>query len=586
MSHNDTSFSISSLRHPDFLFDALNWERYRDTYEAGDYYRDKYLQRFSTDETTTAFNTRKVISPIPAFAKQALLEVRNSIFQRLADVTRVGGSEGYQSSMKSNVDREGTGMNQFIGVKVLTELLVIGRVGIYVDAPNVLPTTLAEKAANPYLYHYAAEDILSWQVETEENLGQFKAVLLRDRVVHYDTKVAGVQLPDGKRKVRYRLVWRDDAGFIRVRMYNDEEQVIFLPDSTSDGSVVLDLPYVPFVMPDIGGSLLKDVWSYQVALLNIMSGAVNFDLSSNVPFLTIQTDLRTAGSHLKGPTGNPEANNQTSKNQQESIGSTQGRYYDKTLDRPQFIAPPSEPLLASLKLQDRLQDDIRRLVALAVEGKSGSRTESGEAKKMGGQSLEAGLSFIGTVLQTTEQQIANIWASYENTQNPNIAQVGYPTRYSLKSDDERLDEAERMLKLIDKAPSKSAKRAIYKQVISLLLEDKVTTAVLNKMHSEVDAAKYTQTALEFILEARKEGLVSDETASEALGFAKGEVEKAADDHADRLERILASQTKAQGPAPAAGVANGAARGLPDLEANGDSAKDQSNREKPKNSENS
>jgi len=580
---NETRFSISSLRHPDYIFDSLNWERYRDTYEGGDYYRDKYLQKFSTDETALAFNTRKNISPIPAFAKQALLEVRNSIFQRLADVTRIGGSEGYQAAMKSNVDREGTGMNQFIGVKVLTELLVIGRVGIYVDAPNVLPTTLAEKPSSPYLYHYAAEDILSWQVETEENLGQFKSVLLRDRAVHYETHLAGVQLPDGERKTRYRLVWRDPNGDIRVRMYNDKEEVIYLPDSEVDGSVRLDLPFVPFVMPNIGGSLLKDVWSYQVSLLNIMSGAVNFDLSSNVPFLTIQTDLRTAGSHLKSPTNNPEANNQTSKNQAESIGSTQGRYYDKTLDRPQFIAPPSEPLLASLKLQDRLQDDIRRLVALAVEGKSGSRTESGEAKKMSSQSLEAGLSFIGTVLQTTEQQIAEIWASYENTQNPNVAQIGYPTRYSLKTDEERLDEAERILKLADKTPSKMAKRAAYKQVITLLFEDKVTTAVLTRMHSEVDAAKYTRTDMEFIVEARKEGLVSDETASDALGFAPGEVEKAADDHAERLERILASQSKAQG---APDESSPASRGVPDLDVDTDTTKDQENREKPKNPENS
>jgi hypothetical protein len=370
---------------------------------------------------------------------------------------------------------------------------------------------------------------------------------------------------------------------IRVRMYDTDAKTIFLPNSESDGSVILDLPSVPFVMPDIGGSLLKDVWSYQVALLNIMSGAVNFDLSSNVPLLTIQADLRTAGAHLKSPTNNPEANNQTAKNQQEAVGSTQGRYYDMKADRPQFIAPPSEPLLASMKLQDRMQEDIRRLVALSLEGKSGSRTESGTAKQLSGQSLEAGLSFIGTVLQTTEQQIAEIWAAYENKNKPNVAQVGYPTRYSLKSDEERLSEAKSILDLVDRTPSKSAKKAAYKQVITLMLEDKVTTEVLKKMHKEVDEAKYIRSDMEFIIATRQEGMVSDETASEALGFAPDEVKKAADDHAARLERILESQSKAAPPGASPGT-NPASRGVPDLSGTTSKAGDQVNRAKPKNPE--
>jgi len=577
-------FSILGIRHPDYLYDALNWERYRDTFEGGVYYRDKYMQKFSVDEQTAAFNTRKAISPIPAFAKQAILEIRNSIFQRLSDVTRTGGTEAYQKAMKSNVDRKGTGMEQFVGVDVLTELLVIGRVGIYIDAPDVLPTTIAEQAPSPYLYHYRVEDILSWELETEEEKGQFRAVLLRDREVDYETNVSvGLRLPTGERKTRYRLVWRDDAGQVWVKMFDDQENVIFLPDSTEDGSVPLDLPFVPFVMPDIGDSLLRDVWSYQAALLNLLSGAVSFDLSSNVPFLTIQTDLRTAGSHLKGPTNNPEANNQTAKSQDETIGSTQGRYYDKTMDRPDFIAPPSEPLLASMKLQDKLQDDIRKMVSLSVEGKSGSRTESGEAKKVSAQSLEAGLSYIGTILQTTEQQIASIWASYEDTRSPKIAQVSYPRRYSLKTDDERLDEAERLLQLIDKTPSRKAKQQVYKCVISVLLEDKITTQQLDQMHKQVDEAKYTRTDLDFIVEARKEGLVSDATASQALGFDKEEVKKAADDHAARLERILKSQSTFQGDN---GAQNPAARGVSDLETSNNSAVDQESRKISNKSDNS
>lgn len=575
MSHNDTKFSLSGIRHPGYLFDSLNWQRYRDIYEGGIYFRDRYLQKFSSDETDTAFLRRKSISPIPSFAKQAITEIRNSIFQRLPDVTRMGGSPEYSESMLKSVDRKGTSMNQFVGINILTELLVIGRVGVYIDAPSVLPTTLAERKQNPYLYCYPVEDVLSWVAETEENQGQFKAVLLRDRELTYNSHLGNIALPDG-REERYRLVYRDDFGDVRVKIFTDEEEVVPLPNADADGSVRLNLPYVPFLMPDIGDSLLKDVWSYQVALLNIMSGAVSFDVSSNVPFLTIQTDLRTAGSHLKKPsaTPGPEANNQEAKSQEENIGSTRGRYYDKDVDRPMFIAPPSEPLIASMQLQESMRDDIRRLVSLAVEGKSGSRTESGTAKKISAQSLEAGLSFIGTVLQTTEQQIAEIWGHYESVTSPKVAQINYPSTYSIKTDEERLTEAQSMLDIIDRTPSKMAKRTMYKKVLTILLEDQVNSVLMDAILREVDNAKYTRTDLDFIIECRKEGLVSDETASEALGFAPDEVEKAADDHADRLERILASQTKNQAPGAAPGTQNPASRGVSELDHNTDSAKEE------------
>ena len=595
MSQSEHRLSISGVRHPDYQYDRLYWEIYRDIFEGGLWFRDRYMQKLSTSESDDEFKRRKSLSPIPSFAKQAVLEIRNSIFQRLPDVTRLGGTSEYAEAMLSNVDRKFTGMNQFMGINLLTELLVIGKVGVYVDAPNVLPTTLAEDKQKPYLYYYRAEDILSWVPETEENAGQFKAVLLRDRSIVHTTHFGSIQLPQA-RKERFRLIYRDEVdNSIRVKIFEDGEdgkdQVVFLPNSEEDGSVILrGLPFVPFVMMDIGDSLLKDVWSYQVTLLNIMSGAANFDISANVPFLTIQDDMRAVGSHLKQPGADKgaETDNQISGDRIEKIGSTRGRYYDKGMERPDFVAPPSDSLTASLQHQEKLQDDIRKLVNLAVEGKAGSRTESGEAKKLSAQSFEAGLSFIGTVLQTGEQQIANIWAHYENVTNPQVAKVAYPSRYSIKTDAERIEESDRLMDLADKSPSKTAKREIYKKILALLLEDKVKNELLQRIFSEVDNAKYTRTDLDFIVECRKEGLVSDETASEALGFARGEVEKAKDDHQDRLERIAISQAKGGGAAAAGGdgpLSNPAGRGIPDLDANTDSGKDEQAAGRENNQEN-
>ena len=41
--------------------------------------------------------------------------------------------------------------------------------------------------------------------------------------------------------------------------------------------------------------------------------------------------------------------------------------YDTGMDRPGFINPSSEPLKASLMLQEKLEADVRKSVNLAVE---------------------------------------------------------------------------------------------------------------------------------------------------------------------------------------------------------------------------
>lgn len=573
-----STFSLSSVRHPSYLFDQTQWEVWRDTYAGGVYFRDRYLQKLSTKETAAQFRRRKEMTPIPSFAKQAINEVRNSIFQRLVDIQRIGGTKNYQQAMKADVDHKRSTMQKFMGNDVLTELLVIGRCGIYVDAPSDIGPTLATEAASPYLYHYKAEDILSWTLEDREGKGQLKAVLLRDTVLDYYQLATGVALPKGK-VTRFRLLYRDENDVVRVKLYDDKEQPIVTSLSDVQGSIALDLDEIPFVMLDIGDSLLKDISSYQIALLNLMSGNINFDLSSNLPFLAIQADMRTAGSHLKKPTSKTDSEGGLSESSQETLGASDGRYYDLDSAAPSFISPPTENLLSSLKLQENLKDDIRRLITLAVEGKSGSRTESGTAKKVGSQSLEAGLSFIANALENAEKAVASLWAKYENFRNPNVAEIAYPESYSFQSDEDRFLLAEKKSAIIDKVPSTKAKKAIYKQVVALLLEDETSVDELNAIYGEIDTSNVSRSDFEFMIQCHKEGMVGTESASEALGFAPGEAKKAATDHNARLERILKSQSKfAGGPsgngAPGAVAKNPASRGVADLDADTDSAKNE------------
>ena len=57
-------------------------------------------------------------------------EIKNAIFQRLRDVVRRGGSDAYQAAVagqNGGVDRRGSTMNAFIGMKVISDLLVHGQ---------------------------------------------------------------------------------------------------------------------------------------------------------------------------------------------------------------------------------------------------------------------------------------------------------------------------------------------------------------------------------------------------------------------------------------------------------------------------
>jgi hypothetical protein len=185
------TISLVDSRHPGYLSGMTDWEKWRRTYEGGDSFRDSYLERFSNREDQTDFATRKAITPVPAFAKAAINDIRNAIYQRLRDVVRKGGSDVYQAAVNGNnlgVDHRGSTMNAFLGVKVLTELLVMGRVGVYVDHPFVpVDATLAAvRRPAPYLYKYDIEDILSWTCSKPDSPSEFQALLLRDTTMQYD----------------------------------------------------------------------------------------------------------------------------------------------------------------------------------------------------------------------------------------------------------------------------------------------------------------------------------------------------------------------------------------------------------------
>ncbi len=567
---------VIDFRHPSYYRDQVFWDMWRSTYNGGDDYAYTYLQKFTSRETDTDFSNRRLITPVPAFAKAAANDIRNSIFQRMRDVLRKDGSKIYQEAVEGGgggVDLRGSNMTAFMGYEVLTELLVMGRVGIYVDMPALQATTLAEtKNARPYLYMYPVEDILSWTASRPDQPSEYQAILLRDRCVDYGdlsnfSNQLPVTLPQGSYE-RYRFVFKcPEDGRVRVQFFNKQGHPI-TPDNIELNSVdpiQLDLEQIPFTVLDIGDSVLKDVCKHQVALLNLGSSDVAYALKANFPFYTEQADLRAVGDHLKhpmNPDGTATTGGQPGQNLERTVGTSVGIRYDLRAERPDFIHPSPEPLIASIKLQEKLEDDIRKLVNLAVANKVG-RSISAEAKDMDNQGLEAGLSFIGMVLENGERRIAQYWAAYEEKTERlrKIPVIKYPDRYSLKADLTRLEEAKKLNDLMYSVPGQTVKRELAKCIVTSLLTGKISVETMNKINVEIDNAPYTTSDPDVILRAKEQGAVGNVTASMALGFDAEEAEKAQADHLDRLTQIAVAQSKGGGMGA---NANPAARGLSDL----------------------
>jgi len=557
-------------RHPHYNEDALKWLEWRETYEGGDLYLRKYLQKFSERESPSDFETRKLITPIPTFAKGAVNDIRNSIFQRLCDVTRRGGSKSYMSASSGEdggVDNKGSSMQSFIGIDLLTEVLVMGRAGVYIDNQIISGNSLADVGdARPYLYVYAPEDILAWSATRPDHPGEFSSVLLRDTGVDFQSEFGfGIKMPTGT-YTRYRLVWLNElTGKVNMMFYDEKNNPInFDGLPTVDGVIELDLDRIPFVLLDIGSSLLKDVSNHQKALLNLGSSDVAYALKANYPFYTEQKDLRAVGAHLKDfvlEDGTVATSENNKVGREYKTGTAHGRAYDLKAERPAFIHPSPEPLMASMKLQEKLEDDIRKLVNLAVQNKVGKRVVSAEALKLSDQGLEAGLSYIGLVLESAERKVAQHWAAYESRDKSKrtIALVKYPDRYSLKDNKDRVEEAKALSDLMYTVPGGTVKRELSKTIVTALLGGRVDTDRMDKIFKEIDAAGYTTSNPDIIIRANESGLVGDQEASKALGFSDDEYLKAREDHAVRSARIIDAQ----------GGNNPGARGVNDLDINED-----------------
>jgi hypothetical protein len=412
-------------------------------------------------------------------------------------------------------------MNSYIGKHILPDLLVMGRIGVLVDAPNFTGQSLADvpRDFRPYIYCYPVEQI-PLLVESEVgSQSDFKAVLLTDQYseTNYLTGVSNTY-----QSYRYYYI-NDDTGFVNLQLLDK--------DGVENGPVIeLRLKSIPFVMFDIGDSLIKDVCRHQVALMNLISSDTSYAIESNFPFLTKQVGNNNAGQHLKG------------EDEYAEVGLKKGLTYPRNSDRPQFVSPPTEPMKASLMLRKEIKDEVRELVSGAISDLGDEGT------------IESGLAAIGLELERGENRVAAYWATYEHNdiEDRDLPTIKYPEQWSLKTTDERIEEASKLSDTMYKVPGRKVKKEIAKLAAAALLRGKVKTEVLDEIMEDIDKVPYCTSDPKTIIAAKKQGLISDETGALALGGTPDEYKKAQEDQARRAAAIVAAQSDAA-----------AARGNPD-----------------------
>jgi hypothetical protein len=552
------NFDLDTVKHPDYSELEEDWLKWRRTYQAGDDFITEYLEKFSTREDDADFTARQNISYDPAFAAAAVTEVKDAIFQRISDVTREGGSQSYNNAVKGldkGIDLAGTTMNSFMGRIILEELLPMKKVGVFIDMPQLNGQTLSDQQGQaPYIYHYKAEDIVNWDKDPHHDT--FTKLLLRDWVHTYHE---GIGLPNGFIE-NYRFLTLNEDGFINVTFYDSDFQEI--------GMDSINLPEIPFVTFELPHSLLKNISNYQIALLNLESSDIAYILKSNYPFYVEWYDPRVDNLYARsrGDRINRDATTdtvsivesgertdaQTAKPYEIEVGTTTGRRVPLGLESPQFIAPPTDPLLASMQKQEQIKKDIRMLVKLNVSNLS-PKMASGESKSFDERSLEAGLSAIGLELEHGERRIAKYWQWYEDS-SQNQATIKYPEKYSLQSDADTRKEAKDMQESTKGHPSITYKREVYKVTANMLVGSSVSKETMDQIRGEIDRAAVIVSDPEELHRDIEVALIDPETASKAKGYPSGVVKKAEKAHAERLKRIAESQGKARGADDLSGIA--------------------------------
>lgn len=496
-------YNILGWRFPLYEEYQTELELYRLAYVSGRQFLNRYLVKYTDRESDEAFAARLDMTYVPSFARMLVTNVAEQLSQRLCDVRR-RGDRGYVNVMAGEefgVDYSGRTMNDYLAQYIIPEMLVKGRVGVFIDMPaNITGNLAADVGKHPYLVYYQAEQIWNYSFRDSNCTGLLVAA-------NTNTYEKGMCVGLG---VEYRRYSVSSAGMLLEKFVKNEKSGSY--DLISE-NLVPGLYKVPFVMFDIGDSLMKDIARYQVAMMNLSSSDISFLWHGNFPLYTEQRNQKET--NFAKWTGNKEGEAPARE-----IGAMQGVSYPVGTERPGWINPSSEPLMASMKKQESMVQDMYTLLNNNFAMIAG-RHASAESKREDKTSQEAGMTAIGRILEAGEKGIIRAWEYYTGE----TGTVCYPENMALKTHRDRREECTEILNLSDRMPSYLGKKELLKVAAMVLYTEP------EEIVAEIEKNKYTVSVGDQIRADLESGIVDCRTASLARGYDPSIVEMA------KLEKI-------------------------------------------------
>jgi hypothetical protein len=265
-------------------------------------------------------------------------------------------------------------------------------------------------------------------------------------------------------------------------------------------------------------------------LLNIESSDISFIRCANFPiYYEFYKARGAAGDYGKPAQGDTR---------EIEVGAGTGRRFPDGLEKPGFIAPNADTLRASMEKGAQIKKDIRSLVRLNLSMLEPQR-QSVESKGYDERSLESGLSQLGLILQTGEQELAKYWSYFEGAEND--IKVGYPKTYDLQNDETRLRYSDKLRSLANSVPSDTFQREVQKLLSYKLMGHVLPKTTMDEIFEEIEESETITSDPNIILSAHKAGLCSDYDAAKALGFSEESVDQAREDRAERIKLTLEAQ---------------------------------------------
>lgn len=490
---------ISGAVHPEYKRHNGDWLLWRLAYEGGPEFITAVLKRYSRRENFIDYRERLELAFNPAHVTKALNRYRNAILAAMHEVKREGDPL-YLDWCQTNVDLKKSSMTAFMGLQFLPLLMAQGKRFIVIDAP---PKEDGESRADdpslPWAWCVDSTAVKNWSYDSD---GCLKAIAILEDVDSEDPET-GLVTDCSSRTRYYRMLPTSEDVFaptgegmtpvqgpgVLLRFLDKEDKDLQQP------VVLQDFERLPVVEARLIQALCKDVAGHAKALVNLNSTDVNFLFKGNFALFVKQRDKSATGikpvnkHNAVIPGRETEVQDRTIDGEDQrpstDVGANKGMYYDMKSEKPSYVAPGTENLLASMAKQKEIRDEIDQLLDLSMASQSkGKLQQSGASKSMDRVDLDAGLGYIGQVMETAEREVSEVFHFFLGSKV--AAHVKYPATYSIKTEEERLEDANKLFAVADKVYEPIAQAELHKRGAEILLGTLVDSTTLDKIMTAID----------------------------------------------------------------------------------------------------